>query len=61
MFHIPELLHIVNRGRNVFAAVADQCQFGRRWRKTTKIVIGNVCELDILRLNKRCTGCRGLL
>ena len=44
---------------SVHARVLDQCQYGTRWRKRTRLVLGNVDELDSLRLGHGCRGSGG--
>ena len=44
---------------SIHARVLDQCQYGTKWRKRTRLVMGNVDELDSLKLGHGCRGSGG--
>ena len=39
---------------NVIVCDLDQCQFGTPWRKSTRVLVGNVPEQDCIYLFKKC-------
>ena len=43
----------------VHVRVLDQCQYGTSWRKRTRMVLGNIDELDTLKLGHMCRGSGG--
>ena len=46
--------------QGVRTVVADFCRFKKPWRKRTRFLCGNIDELDLSRLDKRCQGSRGI-
>ena len=44
---------------NVSIAVLDQCRYGTRWRKRTRVLCGNVADQDLEKLKLMCTGSGG--
>ena len=47
------------RDKHVKLVTADQCRFGRPWRKRTLFMCGNIDSDDLGRLAKTCDGTRG--
>ena len=53
LWHTPQAKRLLQRP-HVFLVHLDQCQFGTPWRKATSIMCGNVCEQDLVHVQKRC-------
>ena len=56
---LPQLLDLEKQD-NVQIAVSDFCRFGAKWRKRTRFMVGNVCPSDVERIQKQCSGKRGM-
>ena len=41
---------------HTFSIITDFCQFGTKWRKRTKLLVGNMYEDDIARCSRLCAG-----
>jgi len=57
-FKNEEWLRILRRP-HVHERVLDQCRYGAKWRKRTRMICGNCDEYTSERLSLRCTGKRG--
>ena len=55
---LPQMLEL-EKNDKVQIAVTDFCQYDTKWRKRTRLMVGNVCPNDVQRLNRLCTGKRG--
>ena len=55
MFKVPELVRISQRDP-VSTVVCDFCQFGTRWRKRTRLLIGHLHPDELTRLQKLVAG-----
>ena len=58
MWFLPPLQKLVNDA-SVHVRVCDFCQFGTKWRKRTRFLIGNCDETDSLRLQRTCQAKNG--
>ena len=56
LFRLPPVLRLISAGRATIV-VLDQCMYGRKWRKTTGLLAGNLEEVDLSRISRRC-GCK---
>jgi len=54
-FQTPEMQRIL-AAQTVHVRVLDQCRFGAKWRKRTRLVCGNLSEQDTEKLGRLCTG-----
>ena len=57
-FHTAQIQSLL-RGSRVQSIVLDQCQFNTHWRKRTRLLGGNLDELDFKALERRCRGHNG--
>jgi len=57
-FQTPEFKRILS-ANTVHFRVLDQCRYGAKWRKRTRLVCGNLCEQDTEKLGLMCTGSGG--
>ena len=58
-FKTPEMLRLAAAPR-VHFRVLDQCRFGAKWRKRTRLMCGNLDEQDTESLERWCAGRGGL-
>jgi hypothetical protein len=56
LWEAPQMQHL-RRRKGVRMARADFCQWGMPWRKATGLLCG---VANVWRLDRRCSGCRGL-
>ena len=54
----PRMKRLMDRP-STMQVVTDYCQWGQPWRKRTRLLIGNACAEDLIKLERRCTG-RGI-
>ena len=57
-FKTPEMQEIL-AAPTVHTRVLDQCRFGAKWRKRTRLVCGNLDVLDTIKFDRLCTGSGG--
>ena len=58
LFHTAEIRSLLGCPR-VQSITLDQCQFNTHWRKRTRLLGGNLDELDFRTLERRCRGRNG--
>lgn len=58
-WYLPPIVSL-EKANHTFSFVTDFCQFGTRWRKRTKFLVGNLCEDDIARCRRLCQGPPGI-
>ena len=59
LFKTPAVLDLIRLGWG-FVVTCDQCQYGTRWRKRTKFLVGNICRDDCARMCRQCRAHRGI-
>ena len=60
LWQLPEFQRLLHADHTE-VAVIDFCAYGRRWRKRTQLLTGNVSSQDVARLQgRRCGGSRGV-
>lgn len=57
-WYLPEFRKLMSLS-SVHVRVTDFCCYGTKWRKRTRLLIGNVEYEDSLRLQRTCSGTRG--
>ena len=57
-WYLPEMQKLMSLP-TVHVRVTDFCCYGTRWRKRTRLLIGNIDPQDSLGLQKTCSGTRG--
>lgn len=58
-WYLPSLQRL-SKMPNVYYCVTYFCCHGTKWRKRTRLMVGNIQEQDAMRLNRLCTGSRGI-
>ena len=53
MFRLPAVKRLVAAG-SASVRVLDQCMYGRKWRKTTGLLTGNLDDVDLSRISRKC-------
>ena len=59
-FKTSQWLAYEAKAANTYTVKLDQCQYGARWRKRTKLAIGNIDPRDVTRLCRCCRARRGI-
>ena len=59
IWHTPELLTLA-RQHGGHTRVFDQCQFGRCWRKRTKLMFFHIDPADTVKFGRTCKGSHGI-
>jgi uncharacterized protein (DUF1501 family) len=59
IWHTKELQALIAQFGGIIQ-VLDQCQFGTRWRKRTKLLFINVTWDDTVKFGRDCTGTNGM-
>lgn len=59
IWRIPQLRRLID-ARHTQVIVTDFCMFNTPWRKRTRLLAGNIDELDLQRCHRRCHGSSGI-
>mgnify|MGYP001209000612 CR=1 FL=1 len=58
IWHTPELVSLARKHHGLFVTL-DQCGYGAKWRKRTKLMCFNVFPEDLSKLSRLCRGPNG--
>eukprot|EP00972_Heterocapsa_arctica_P086682 12778374-Heterocapsa_arctica.AAC.1 len=59
MWYVPELIKLA-LADHVTTVVSDFCQYGKRWRKRTRFLCGNIDPSFLHRMDRQCQGRHGV-